>query len=344
MSRGVRNFAAIFCFAAAGCQAGPGAITVRALPNPGANLDSLADARAQLALGNSGLALEGFRKVLRAQPDNAEAYAGIAKSYEAMGRFDLARKNYEIALAFAPKNPALLSGFAVAAAAAQPSRPAPDAMREDEATPTEVAFLVPREIPAVQVTSDPIAKTLSQDEAARALAAAGPSITMALPPPRPASPLTEAAARQAAVAAAFQAGPRLERMSPGEVALVTTGKPVWKAAVVAQSRTSTTVRWIPMTRMASRPNIRVLNAARRQGLAAQGRALLLQRGWRKIEIGDALAARDDSMVIYPAARRSLARSLAAQFGLSSLVRGKDDVLIVVLGRDAARRAPAQTRG
>jgi hypothetical protein len=96
--------------------------------------------------------------------------------------------------------------------------------------------------------------------------------------------------------------------------------------------------------MASRPNIRVLNAARRQGLAAQGRALLLQRGWRKIEIGDALAARDDSMVIYPAARRSLARSLAAQFGLSSLVRGKDDVLIVVLGRDAARRAPAQTRG
>ena len=51
----------------------------------------LADAAAQLALGNVGLALEGFRKALREQPDSADAYAGIANCYEAMGRFDLAR-------------------------------------------------------------------------------------------------------------------------------------------------------------------------------------------------------------------------------------------------------------
>jgi hypothetical protein len=394
MNRGVNSIAAILCFAGAGCQAVPQAVEVRSLPNPGAAIEDLGDARAQLALGNSGLALEGFRKVLRAQPDNPEAYAGIAKCYEAMGRFDLARKNYEAALAFAPKNPTLLSRFAVAAAAAQgvpvaavqqssvaaapeppaalvlqapvptaspaaPAHHAPTALAQQAPAPvvhvTAAAPPVPApapvkpqavilsEVPAVEVTSESIA-TLSKSEDMQALAAAGPSITVALPPARPATPRAELlAARSRALAEALGPGPRLERMSPGEVALVTTGKPMWKATVVAQSRTSTTVRWIPMSRVAS-ANIRVLNAARRQGLAAQSRALLLDRGWRKIEIGDALAIREESFVIYPESRRTLARSLAAQFGLTSLVRGKDDVLIVVLGRDAARRAAAQARG
>jgi hypothetical protein len=68
----------------------------------------LAEARGQLALGDVGLALESFRTLQREQPDSAAAYEGVAECYAAMGRYDLARTNYEFALAYAPNDPRLL--------------------------------------------------------------------------------------------------------------------------------------------------------------------------------------------------------------------------------------------
>ena len=98
------------------CGASGGSIEVRAIPDPATKLrqggGSLAEAQGQLALGNAGLALEGFRKVLRTEGDSAERYAGIARSYAAMGRNDLARVNYEAALALAPHDPQLLLALA----------------------------------------------------------------------------------------------------------------------------------------------------------------------------------------------------------------------------------------
>ena len=72
-------------------------VEVRAIPQPGAKWQYggglLADARAQLALGSVGLALESFRKLQREQPESADTYAGIAACYATMGRYDLARAN-----------------------------------------------------------------------------------------------------------------------------------------------------------------------------------------------------------------------------------------------------------
>jgi hypothetical protein len=79
-------------------------------PGPGSTL--LAEARGQLALGNAGLALEAFRTLQRQSPEGADAYQGIAECYAAMGRYDLARTNYEFALAYAPNDPALLRELA----------------------------------------------------------------------------------------------------------------------------------------------------------------------------------------------------------------------------------------
>jgi hypothetical protein len=93
-----------------------------------------------------------------------------------------------------------------------------------------------------------------------------------------------------------------------------------------------------------RPNIRLLNAARHQGLAARTRNVLLGRGWRLIEIGDAAEVRTTSLVIYPASRQALGRSLAAQFGFRSAVTGKSDQLVVLLGRDAAAMRAIRARG
>jgi len=140
------------------------------------------------------------------------------------------------------------------------------------------------------------------------------------------------------------AGPRLERLSFGEVALVTIPAPVWRGQVVARSRQSVTVRWVPLTTAAARPNIRLLNAARRQGLASRSRDYLLGRGWRKIEIGDSTEIREQSVVLYPAARPALGRSLAAQFGFRALPSGTGNVFVVLLGRDAAGVRATQFRG
>ena len=107
---------------------------------------------------------------------------------------------------------------------------------------------------------------------------------------------------------------------------------------------STTVRWVALNDSESQPNIRLLNAARSQGLAARTRDYLLARGWRKIEIGDADAVRESTLVMYPVARQATGRSLAAQFGLRGGTVQPGRVIVVYLGRDAAAGKVAQARG
>lgn len=154
------------------------------------------------------------------------------------------------------------------------------------------------------------------------------SITVALPPVRP------AAAPRAVAAAPRLAGPRLERLSSGEVALVTTGRPIWSAYRHARTASSSMVRWVPLAPVGAPPNVQVLNAARVQGLAASARTVLVDRGWRKIAIGDAPSVQQKSIVLYPRERAGLARSLAAQFGIGTrMVEG--NVLVLVIGRDKA---------
>jgi len=465
MRGGITSFICSSCLVAAGCTTTTQTadIKVRAIPDAAAKLRSgsgvLAEATGQLVLGNVGLALEGFRKALREHPNSAEAYAGIAKCYEAMGRYDLAQSNYEAALALAPDSPKLLTAVAVTldqqgeknaaqmarqeAASVEPA-PAPAIPRPRLESTAAVAMgsSITVQLPPARPLASNVAIDLSSQpavaaERARAIAA-GP----ALPNPRVDQPVAVAldsvdavqsaagwsadAARMAAstvaadlsqppaveriapapevwlpkprtdqrAAVAFgetQAvqspfassagmlralasslgvelpqeapqrrsgdqgqsvatpaelarGPYLERLSPGEVALVTDGRPAWRAQVVAQNRTSTTVRWVPIMNAEARPNIRILNAAQRQGIAAMTRTVLLDRGWRKIQIGDAAAVRERSVVIYPASRRTLGRSLAAQFGFPSQLQGDSGVLIVLLGRDAARPVVSARRG
>jgi tetratricopeptide (TPR) repeat protein len=367
------------CLAAAGCAA-EGELEIRPIADPSAKLrpgaDRLADARAQLALGNVGLATEAFRKVVREQPDNVDAYAGLAACYEAMGRYDLARRNYESALALAPRSPALLDALAVtldkqglreeaaqvraeiadlaAASAALEAEVQPEPAPVGVASgTTNQTFKLPPVAPASIVT---VALPVAKPTALTAVAAApqiqpASSITVPLPPARPiaAAPAANLPAPNLAADTKVDVrtvpGPRLERLSLGEVALFTTNEPRWRPQVVARTAQSTTVRWVPLrTASKTRPNIRLLNAARSQGLAARTRNVLLGRGWRLIDIGDAAEVRATSLVIYPASRQALGRSLAAQFGFRSAITGKNDQLVVLLGRDAAGIRAIRARG
>ncbi|HKX92481.1 MAG TPA: LytR C-terminal domain-containing protein [Sphingomicrobium sp.] len=462
MNGGAKTFLVAASFAAASC-AGSNGVEVRPIADPGAKLragiDRLADSRAQLALGNVGLALEGFRKAAREFPNDPEAYAGMAACYDAMGRHDLAQSKYEAALALAPRNPVLLTALAgalerqgkrdaaadvraevaqlhaaskaldetgaetdatltrvVAAqtvtaavpaatkapakvepsvvAAAEPVRmrsPAPamvGAIAVAPATPrpvahTPVALATPdlaaasageavriRPPTASQVAVS-IAPTVTRIAAPAPIAFAtqnlqapaavepprmrSPSLGLVadvsvapavarLPTPAPIAFATPNFAQPVPVTSRAAKAPRLQRMSLNEVALLTGEGPVWRPQVVARTPQKLSVRWVPVRSAASRPNIRLLNAARRQGLAAGTRAYLLDRGWRKIEIGDAAQVRERSLVLYPVSRSATGRSLAAQFGFRAVPTNTTDVFIVLLGRDAAAAGLAKSRG
>ena len=494
MRRGGKNWVAAAGLLAAGCAADSGQLQIRAIADPASKLrqgnGDLAAARGQLALGNVGLALEAFRKLHRTQPENAEVLAGIAECYLEMGRNDLARANYEAALAIEPRNPELLHGFAavldrsgqhagaaearreasrmrtvppaaaIAAAIAElPAEPAPELakMVADRATvrlpaaqPIEKlratatnllaaardefhveAPAVPPSRPSprgpVQQLSNSVTvplpparpvpvrarKTAEVVTTGRAEAAAAPApsnpvperqvaqalsngVTVQLPPARPAASLRAPVVNLLAVREEFEVaapavspgtrkqparilpgsvtvqlpparsaarlrdrvtnvlavaaevriapaptparagtgGPRLERLSPGEVALVTTAEPIWRRPALPPVRTSATVQWIPLQK-AARPNVLVLNAARFQGVAGRARSVLADRGWRRIQVGDARTVREKSVVLYPAHRTALGRSLAAQFGFAARLSPEVRVPTLLLGRDAA---------
>ena len=60
--------------------------------------------RAQLGAGLDALAIESFRAEIRRNPDSADAYNGLAVAYDRLGRADLAQRYFETALAKDPAN------------------------------------------------------------------------------------------------------------------------------------------------------------------------------------------------------------------------------------------------
>lgn len=310
----------ILLAAVASCAAPQSDFKVRAAASV-PEVKGVGEAKAQLALGNVGLALEGFREALRDNPGDVQAALGIAHCFDRMGRADLSRKWFETALASAPDNSTVLNDFA--------------ASLEKQGKLSEAASV------RAEAASSKVASELPGQDVTRSVLAAGgetpalSSVTVTLPAPAPAAQLNPALTRDDArsIANAVQAkqtGPRLERLSLGEVALITTRAPTWKAQVVQQSAQSVTFRWTE-----AQPLARLLNAARTAGLAARTRQRLQSNGWKKIEIGDAPAVRERTLVLYPEYRRTTARKLASQFGFTRLQAFSGSEIVVLLGRDAA---------
>jgi hypothetical protein len=139
-------------------------------------------------------------------------------------------------------------------------------------------------------------------------------------------------------------GPRLERLSLGEIALVTAPGPVWRTTVLARTDISTKLRFVPIRQASTLPvKVRLLNAARVDRLAARTRTWLSARGWRGLAIGDARTTRTRSMIYYPASQRALAQRLSAQFGFALVPQRSGAQITVLLGTDAARHPALKPR-
>ena len=139
-------------------------------------------------------------------------------------------------------------------------------------------------------------------------------------------------------------GPRIERVSMGEIALITVPKPSWKPTTVAVSNRTAKVRFVPLRQANLQPaKVRLLNAARVNRLAARTRNFLNARGWRGLAIGNANSTRARSVILYPAKQRAAAQRLSAQFGFPLSRRASGSHIVVLLGSDAARLRALQPR-
>ena len=285
----------------------------------------VAEARGQFALGNVGLALESFRKAAREDPDSADAYAGIAACYDRMGRFDLSRRNYEAALAIAPGDPLLLAALAGSLDLQQLTA---DAARVRSEIGQRLAANA----------------TLAQQPAAVALIPILPTTVASAVAAVLATDDWPTGARTPALQMA-QAEPRLERMSLGEVALITTAAPRWHVQMV-DSVVRKPLTGAAAVRQASvaRSGLRLLNAARIDRLAARTGKMLEGRGWAVASVGDVQSVRARSLILYPADKRAAALRLSAQFGFGIEQRSGIRQVTILLGRDAASLAMLRGQG
>lgn len=273
--------------------------------------DSLALAKGELAIGNVGLALENYRKAARTGASSAEALAGIGACYDQMGRFDLSRQAYERALAIAPGD-AVLYGALAASLDAQGLNEEAKAVRR-EAADARAALAAATMTAAGSLAILPAPVMANPDGPS---APAGSSITVMLPPARPAT--AQPAGRLA----------RLERLSSGEVALLTSETSPWAAKAVARTSRSVTVRFEP------RETLLVLNGARIAGIAARTRQYLAARGFPRSRIGDAPMPTTRTIIRYVPAERARALRIAAQFPHATPVPASSGVLTLIVGRDA----------
>ena len=281
-----------------------GKLAIRPLPTALAEGDRpvpfrVAEAAGQFALGNVALALESYRKALREDPQSIAALTGRAACYETFGRFDLSGRDYEAALALAPADTHLLG--LLAASLLRQGRGA-----EAASVQREMVARANSSSPATGVTLPlPVASEVSAETIALA-----PSSADLSPQPRI----------------------RLERLSLGEVALLTTAplpRPRALGPRVAEPGRS------PALALTTPRPILVLNAARSKGLAGRTRHYLATRGLGPALIGDAPRSQARTLILVPPSERVRALLLAKAFAIRPLTR-PGTRLTLVLGRDAVR--------
>lgn len=368
MVRGGKLLSSLVLLAMTGCGGAQGKLQIRSLPTGLAQGDKpvsfrVAEARGQLALGNVALALEGFRKALREEPASVDATLGIAGCYVRMGRYDLSQRYYETALALEPRNAEALTELAASlevqgkherAAAVRGEvamRSLPVIAEQSAALSGSLQTAAIQSVIVPEARRDNFASAAlagiadliaPPEEIATAVPVQAPSVTVKLPEARAVPAPVRAVATKAA---GDDAAPRLERTSLGEVALITSGAPIWRPHTVRHSRVSTTVRFVPVRREQTRvAAVRLLNAARVNRLAARTRTFLSGKGWERITIGDAPAVRRRSLILYPLEQRAAAERLAAQFGFALAASTRIKGVTIYLGRDAAALDASRAAG
>jgi len=110
------NFSAMAALAAvlimSGCTTGSVDTTkTTAIQPKDIDASELAEGKAQFRDANYGLAEQHFRKAVELKADNAEAWMGLAASYDELGRFDFADRAYNQLLKVAGRKPQIVNNM-----------------------------------------------------------------------------------------------------------------------------------------------------------------------------------------------------------------------------------------
>lgn len=254
-------------------------VQVRAQPSPaGQGEDPYAAGKRHLAAGKLGLAVEQFRAAVAKDRGAVAALNALASCYDRLGRFDLADRYYDQALALAPTDVQTLNNIGVSnLMRGRPARAATMLELARKAAPDDAQIAANLER-ATQAVAQAKAAELaaSEEEAVRPnrIERSGanawslrigewlqPAAWVKPPVPRGEEPPLPTAAPRAVVT---------------RVALDTVA-PSPPPAVPAASQVSP----------AGPPTFRVLNGVGRRGMAARMRAMLVSHGLAGISIADA---------------------------------------------------------
>lgn len=284
-------------------EVAPGRIQVRSVTsqeNHGGE-GAYESAKRQLALGNLGLAIDGFRKAARENPTSPDALNGLAVAYDRIGRFDLSRQAFEEALALAPSDPAILRNLERSLVVQGRHAEAAQLARE---LGTELAAVSPRTERTPTKAAD-------------------------APASRPGAGLRieRISTREVALITG-------ERRNGWELAAANVRPAATRP--FASSRNGVLEIPLPPVVSASGSPVVVLNAVGRRGLARRMSGYLRERGWEKTSIGDARTHRRRTILVHAPKDRLSAISLARTLPFhSQLVPSRDvQVMVLLLGTNA----------
>lgn len=110
----IMTAAMVAAISVTGCTTTPVDATKTTAIDAGAGSVAVSDlgmGKAQFRDGNYGLAEKHFRKAVELQADNAEAWMGLAASYDQLGRFDFADRAYDQLLKVAGRKPQIVNNM-----------------------------------------------------------------------------------------------------------------------------------------------------------------------------------------------------------------------------------------
>lgn len=143
------------------------------------------EAATMSALGQDALAVERYRQWLRIEPESKAALQGLAGAYERLGRPDLARRYYELALALDPEAPELLAATDRAAkSAAEPEQLAQYPVR-GTAISLQLEEPQPRSVPRLERLSQGAVLLVTRAAPTELAASTPPARVAAATPPKP---------------------------------------------------------------------------------------------------------------------------------------------------------------
>jgi LytR cell envelope-related transcriptional attenuator len=336
---------------------------------------SLDRGREMYARGEYGLAIEAFRRAVREAPEDPSGYNGLAACYDMIGRFDLSRRNYELALAVAPGDARIYRNMA-RSMEMQGDRDAAVALRaeavrvaagsDDGPVVTESSKVADVEAPkqgaianvaAAPVALPPVFETPVAPEPQRVVAPraapklAVPQFAIAVPKVEPVTArettLKMRDGYQIAVSLETETGSgSVVAVKPPAIARVALAPPAIKLAVPARKTVVGARVSIPLAPLAraqtvqsqpQRQAIRIMNAGGVRGLAKRTQDRLTALGWKKSDVGDSDRRFAKSWVVYPASeyRRAMALKRQLPFATRAIVDSRATRVVLLLGENAA---------